>query len=84
MNRGRAATAALLVTGAALVAASAAGAATREVWVAATPVIWNMAPNERDHITGARLDPARIVVPTTVYRRYSRGWRRPLANSPLA
>jgi FtsP/CotA-like multicopper oxidase with cupredoxin domain len=67
---------------AALAAAPAAAAATREFWVAATPATWNMAPNQRDAITGARLDPAQIVMPTTVYRRYSRGWRRPLANSP--
>ena len=74
-----------LVTGAAVLAAApAAGAATREFWVAATPVIWNMAPNERDHITGAALDPAKTVLPTTVYRRYSRGWRRPLHNSPMS
>ena len=74
-----------LVTGAAVLAAApAAGAATREFWVAATPVIWNMAPNERDHITGAALDPAKTVMPTTVYRRYSRGWRRPLHNSPMS
>ncbi|HEX2772144.1 MAG TPA: hypothetical protein VHN18_06900, partial [Micromonosporaceae bacterium] len=52
--------------------------------MAATPVLWNMAPNGRDHITGAQLDPAQIVLPTTAYRRYSRGWRRPLANSPMS
>ncbi len=81
-----AALAALLATGAAaiLAAAPTAGAATREFWVAATPVVWNIAPNQRDHITGARLDPAQTVVPTTVYRRYSKGWRRPLANSPMS
>ena len=74
-----------LVTGAAVLAAApAAGAATREFWVAATPVIWNMAPNERDNITGATLDPATTVMPTTVYRRYTRGWRRPLHNSPMS
>ncbi|MBW3652515.1 MAG: multicopper oxidase domain-containing protein [Actinobacteria bacterium] len=75
----------LLVTGAAaLAAAPGAAAATREFWVAATPVVWNIAPNERDHITGARLDPAQTVMPTTVYRRFSRGWRRPLSNSPMS
>ena len=79
MTRPQAALAALLATGAAaLAAAPAAGAATREFWVAATPVVWNMAPNQRDNITGARLEPAQTVMPTTVYRRYSRGWRRPL------
>ncbi len=80
-----AALAAVLTSGAAaLAAAPPAGAATREFWVAATPVVWNMAPNGRDNITGARLDPAKTVMPTTVYRRYSPGWRRPLANSPMS
>lgn len=83
--RGGVALAALLLTGAAaLAAAPPAGAATREFWIAATPVIWNMAPNQRDNITGTRLDPAQTVLPTTVYRRFSRGWRRPLANSPMS
>jgi FtsP/CotA-like multicopper oxidase with cupredoxin domain len=75
----------LLLTGAAaLAAAPPAGAATRELWVAATPAVWNMAPNQRDDIGGARLSPAQTVMPTTVYRRYSRGWRRPLPNSPMS
>lgn len=83
--RRRVALAGVIATGAAaLAAAPSAGAATREFWVAATPVVWNIAPNERDHITGARLDPAQTVLPTTVYRRYSRGWRRPLHNSPMS
>ena len=75
----------VLLTGAAVLAAApAAGAATREFWVAAAPALWNMAPNQRDNITGARLDPAQTVMQTTTYRRYSRGWRRPLANSPMS
>jgi len=75
----------VLLTGAAVLAAApAAGAATREFWIAATPVVWNMAPNQRDAITGTQLDPAQTVTPTTVYRRFSRGWRRPLANSPMS
>ena len=83
--RRRVALAGVIATGAAaLAAAPPAGAATREFWVAATPVVWNIAPNGRDHITGARLDPAQTVLPTTVYRRYSRGWRRPLHNSPMS
>ncbi len=65
-------------------AAPAASAATREFWVAATPALWNMAPNQRDTITGARLDPAQTVLQTTVYRRYSPNWRRPLSNSPMS
>ena len=70
--------AALLLTGAAaLAAAPAADAKTREFWVAATPVVWNIVPNQRDNITGAQIEPAQSIRPTTVYRRYSRNWRRP-------
>ncbi len=66
----------------ALVAAPAASGAVREVWVAAVPVTWNAVPNQRDAITGATFDPSRTVLPTVVYRRYTRGWRRPLHNNP--
>jgi len=56
----------------------------RELWVPATPAMWNMAPNGRDAITGANLDPAETVRMTTVYRRYTRHWRRPQVNSPMS
>jgi FtsP/CotA-like multicopper oxidase with cupredoxin domain len=85
VTRSQRALGALLLAGAAaLAAAPDAGAATREFWIAATPALWNMAPNQRDNITGTRLDPAQTVMPTTAYRRYSRGWRRPLRNSPMS
>jgi FtsP/CotA-like multicopper oxidase with cupredoxin domain len=70
--------------GAALAAPSAASAATRDFWVAAVPVSWNMVPNGRDAIMGMTYDPAQTVFPTVVYRRYTRGWRRPLRNVPSA
>jgi FtsP/CotA-like multicopper oxidase with cupredoxin domain len=69
---------------AALAAPPAAGASTRVFWVAATPTIWNMAPNERDAIGGTQLSPAQTVMQTVVYRRYSAGWRNPLPNSPMS
>ena len=47
-----------------------------------TPVTWNVVPNQRDAITNTDIDPSRSVFPTVVYRRYTRGWRKPLANSP--
>jgi FtsP/CotA-like multicopper oxidase with cupredoxin domain len=73
----------VLVAGAAAVAAGpSAHAATRHYWVAAEPVTWNLVPNGRDAITGTRFDPAQTVFPTIVYRRYTRGWRRPMANMP--
>ena len=66
---------------AAAVAAPPASGAVRHVWVAASPApIWNMAPNGRDAISGVELRPAQTVFPTVTYRRYSRGWRRPLPN----
>jgi FtsP/CotA-like multicopper oxidase with cupredoxin domain len=57
-------------------------AATREYWVAASPVTWNIVPNERDAIMGTRYEAAQTVFPTAVYRRYTRGWKRPLRNVP--
>ncbi|QEC46288.1 hypothetical protein FSW04_00975 [Baekduia soli] len=68
---------------AALAAAPVAPAAVRESWVAAVPVTWNMVPNGRDAITGTQYDTAQTVFPTTVYRRYTKGWKHPLFNAPL-
>jgi FtsP/CotA-like multicopper oxidase with cupredoxin domain len=63
-------------------AAPPALAEVRDVWVAAVPApTWNMAPNQRDAIAGTRLDPGQTVFPTVTYRRYTRGWRRPLPNA---
>ena len=82
--RRAAALAAMCVWGAvALAAAPAAPAAVRESWVAAVPVTWNMVPNGRDAITGMQYATAQTVFPTTVYRRYTRGWKHPLFNAPL-
>ncbi len=80
MNR-VAAFAVALVAGVAA-AATPATARTREYWVAATPLDWNIVPNGRDAIEGARHPPSETVFPTVVYRRYTRGWRRPLRNTP--
>ncbi|UTI64627.1 multicopper oxidase domain-containing protein [Paraconexibacter antarcticus] len=68
----------------ALATAPAASAATREFWVAATPVTWNAIPNQRDAIENTTYDPSQTVFPTTVYRRYSPHWRRPLVNTPFS
>jgi len=62
----------------ALLGPPAAGAATRDVWVAATPTTWNAVPNARDALHGTRFDPAATTFPTVVYRRYTRGWKQPL------
>jgi manganese oxidase len=72
----------LIATGVAAFAAAPAGAATREFWVAAVPVTWNMIPNQFDDITGTRYQPTETVMPTVVYRRFTAHWRRPLPNTP--
>jgi FtsP/CotA-like multicopper oxidase with cupredoxin domain len=77
---------AALATGAAaiLAAAPAGSAAVREYWVAAVPVTWNVVPNGRDAIAGTHYDPSQTVFPTTVFRRYTPHWRKPLRNAPLS
>ena len=74
----------MIAFGAAAQAAAPASGAVREFWVAASPVTWNLVPNGRDAIMGTRFEPARTVMPTVVYRRYTRGWKRPLRNTPLS
>jgi FtsP/CotA-like multicopper oxidase with cupredoxin domain len=66
----------------ALCAAAPAHAAVRQYWVAAVPTTWNLIPNERDAIMGTTYQPAQTVLPTVVYRRYTRGWRSPVPNAP--
>jgi FtsP/CotA-like multicopper oxidase with cupredoxin domain len=73
---------ALLGMGAAVAAAAPASAATKHYWVAAVPVTWNIVPNQRDAIMGMTYAPAQTIFPTVVYRRYSKNWRKPLANEP--
>jgi manganese oxidase len=64
-----------------LTSAAAAPAKSLDVWVAAVPTWWNVVPNGHDAIMGMPVDPAQAIFPTFVYRRYSRGWRRPLPNA---
>jgi FtsP/CotA-like multicopper oxidase with cupredoxin domain len=69
----------LCCTGAAASAAApAASARVRDYWVGAVPVTWNMVPNQRDAITGASYFAGDTVLPTVVYRRYSKGWHHRL------
>jgi manganese oxidase len=62
----------------AVIVPAAAGAATRDVWIAAVPQTWNAVPNARDAIHGTRFDVAQTTFPTVVYTRYTRDWKRPL------
>jgi FtsP/CotA-like multicopper oxidase with cupredoxin domain len=71
----------LVCTGAvASATAPAASARVREYWVGAVPTTWNMVPNGRDAITGRSFLAGDTVMPTVVYRRFTRGWRKPLPN----
>ena len=75
-------TRALAVAGAlALCAAAPAAARVRDYWVAAVPTSWNIVPNGRDAIMDMPVDRADAILPTVVYRRYTRGWRAPLPNA---
>ena len=64
-----------------LVGAPAALARVRDVWVAAVPTWWNVAPNGHDAIMGMPVNPADAIFPTVVYRRYSPHWGHPLPNA---
>jgi manganese oxidase len=72
----------LILGAASLLAAPTASAATREYWVAAVPVTFNIVPNGHDAIMGMEYTPADTVFGTTVYRRYTKSWRKPIANVP--
>jgi FtsP/CotA-like multicopper oxidase with cupredoxin domain len=73
---------AAIVAGAlALLLAAPAHAATRDYWVAAVDVDWNMVPNGRDAIAGMQYDAAQTVFGTVVYRQYTEGWKRPMGSA---
>jgi FtsP/CotA-like multicopper oxidase with cupredoxin domain len=74
----RACAAVAVACAATLAAAPGAGAATREYWVAAAPTTWDIAPNGQDPIHGTPVDAASRILRTVTYRRYTRGWRRPM------
>jgi FtsP/CotA-like multicopper oxidase with cupredoxin domain len=78
----RRAAALVIALGAACFAAPSAHAAVREYWVAAVDVDWNMVPNGRDAIGDMMYDASQTAFPTVVYRRYTKGWKKPLRNSP--
>ncbi len=58
-----------------LLSAPAALGRVRDVWVAAIPTWWNVAPNGHDAIMGMPVNPADAIFPTVVYRRYTPHWR---------
>jgi FtsP/CotA-like multicopper oxidase with cupredoxin domain len=75
-----------------LLPAVPASAKVRHVWVGAVPASFDIMPSGKDPL--ARQDvpdgghgthgaqPGQRVFPTIVYRRFTRGWRRPVRNNP--
>jgi manganese oxidase len=61
--------------------AASAQARTRDYWIAAVPVSWNIVPNGHDAIMGTPVGPQDALFPTVVFRRYSAHWRAPLPNA---
>jgi manganese oxidase len=55
---------------------------TIDYWIAAVPVVWNIAPNGHDAIMGMMVSRPDTVLSTVVYRRYSPHWRKPESNAP--
>ena len=66
----------------AVAARDAATATTkvREDWVAAVPVTWNVVPNQRNAIEGARFAQGETVVRTVVYRQYTKDFAKQIPN----
>jgi FtsP/CotA-like multicopper oxidase with cupredoxin domain len=54
---------------------------TVDVWVAAVPTAWNIAPNGKDAIMGMEIPLADTLIQTVVYRRYTPSWKKPLPNA---
>ncbi|MEA2425268.1 MAG: hypothetical protein QOH13_1678, partial [Thermoleophilaceae bacterium] len=81
MKFGRIARALAAAGALALFTPGVAGARVIDVWVAAVPTTWNIAPNGIDAIDGTAISPADSIFPTVVYRRYTPGWKRALENS---
>jgi manganese oxidase len=71
----------LSLNGAASSSTPAAGRVI-DYWIAAVPVVWNIAPNGKDAITGMPVPREDSIIETVVYRRFSSGWRRPMQNAP--
>jgi len=64
----------------ALALPSRAGARTIEYWIAAVPVTWNVVPSGRDPISGTEFSRDETTFRTIVYKKFTRGWKRPLPN----
>jgi plastocyanin len=66
----------------ALVVASPAAAATREYWIAAVPVTWNVVPNGHNATEGETFAPEQTTIETVVYKRFTPGWKDEVRDVP--
>jgi manganese oxidase len=55
---------------------------TREYWIAAVPVTWNVVPNERDAINHKTFTPEQTTFQTVVYKAYTPNWEAQLPDRP--
>jgi FtsP/CotA-like multicopper oxidase with cupredoxin domain len=60
-----------------------AAAATRDYWVAAVPVRWDVVPSGTDPMTGMTYPKSQTLDWTVVYRLYDRGWRHPRSSAAI-
>jgi FtsP/CotA-like multicopper oxidase with cupredoxin domain len=60
-----------------------AAAATRDYWVAAVPVRWDVVPSGTDPMTGMTYPKSQTLDWTVVYRLYDRGWRHPRSSAAV-
>src|SRR5262245_27903786 len=65
-----------------LALAGPAWSTTREYWIVAEPVTWNIVPNGHDAIGGMEFTPEETTIRTVVYRAYTPGWKKPLRDVP--
>jgi FtsP/CotA-like multicopper oxidase with cupredoxin domain len=63
------------------IAPDRADGAVREYWVKAVNVKWDAAPNGMDFLMGRPIPLGDRTMTAIVYRAYTSGWRRPLANT---
>jgi manganese oxidase len=74
----------LLAALVALTGAARAEAATREYWISAENVVWDVAPNGRDPLMGRAVPREQRRFTAVVYRRYTPGFRRPWPNRAVS
>lgn len=75
---------ALLVAALWLMAADAAHAIERNIWVAAVPVVFDQVPWGLDPISGRVMTHEERFMNATIFRRTTANWRRPLRNADVS